>query len=130
MERTHQIVNDQGLHIPLPLIEEYGFRPGEEVIVEMGADGIRITSAAPSQTEIEDKTLKLLMRHLGDAVVVKASWTEDGPLHAWVVVVSPRGHTAQLGEIVFSKRGDLITNLDEALYQMRRKATQLAAASK
>lgn len=130
MERTHQIVNDQGLHIPLPLIEEYGFRPGEEVIVEMGADGIRITSAAPSQAEIEDKALKLLMRHLGDAVVVNASWAENSPLQAWVVAVSPRGHTAQLGEIVFSKRGDLITNLDEALSQMRRQAIQLAATSK
>lgn len=127
MERTYQIINDTGLQIPLPLIEEYGFRSGEEVIVEMDADGIRITMAALSQTDIENKALQLLMRHLGDAVVVKAIWSESDPAQVWVVNVSPRGKTTQLGEILYSKRGDLITNVDEALHQMRRKAHQLAA---
>ena len=129
MERTHQIINDKGLQIPLPLIEEYGFRSGEEVIVEMDADGIRITTAALSQIHIENKALQLLMRHLGDAVVVKAIWSEADPPQAWVVDVLPRGRTTQLGKILYSKRGDLITNMDEALHQMRRKAYQLAAES-
>ncbi len=122
MERTHQIINDKGLQIPLPLIEEYGFRSGEEVIVEMDADGIRITTA-----DIENRALQLLMRHLGDAVVVEAIWSETDPTQVWVVNVSSRGKTTQLGNILYSKRGDLITNMDEALHQMRRKAYQLAA---
>jgi hypothetical protein len=125
MERSHQIISDEGLQIPLPLIEQFGFHSGAEVVVEMGEKGIWITQAAPSQTEIENRALRILLRRLGDAVTVKAHKSDRGESQDWIVQVYARGNETPLGELHYSRRGELLSDLDEVLNQIVHRASDL-----
>ena len=129
MERSHQIINDEGLQIPLPLIEQYGFHSGVEVVVEMDAEGIRIAPAAPSKAEIENRALRVLSRRLGDAVLVIAEPAKDLHQMQWNVAVYARGHETALGELRYSVHGELLSPLEEAVSQMVRRAGELADRS-
>jgi hypothetical protein len=129
MERSHQIINDEGLQIPLPLIERYGFHSGVEVVVEMDAEGIRIAPAAPSKAEIENRALRVLWHRLGDAILVKAEPVKDLVHMRWNVTVYARGHETALGALHYSAHGELLSPLDEAVSQMIRKAGELAGHS-
>lgn len=128
MERTYQIVGEQGIQIPLPLLESYGFRSGTQIVVEVGQDGLFIKSARPTRTDITQRALKLLLHRLGDAVLVKTEPEGDNSseTHGWLVEVYAKGCDTPLGTLHYSHRGDLLTNVDSAIVQMRENALQLA----
>ena len=65
METVRQVINDEGLQIPLPLIERYGLQPGARVILELEPQGIRIVPALPDANDIENIALCYLLIHLG-----------------------------------------------------------------
>ena len=130
MERTYHIIGDGGIQIPLPLLESYGFHSGTQIVVEYGSEGLYIQPAKPTRTEISQRALRLLLRRLGDAVIVKTEADKDNLLNAestgWVVTVYSRGNETPLGILRYSSRGDLLTDIDSAINQMWEKATQLA----
>ena len=129
MERTQQVIGQEGLHIPLPLIAQYGLHPGVEVIVELGENEIRITPLAPTQTEIENQALRTLLKYLGDAVQVKASpKVSDTTQTGWEVHVYAPGFEASLGQLNYSHTGELLSDLPTTLNAIRSKAVALAAA--
>ncbi len=130
MERTRQIVGEDGLQIPLPLMAQYGLHPGSEVTVELDNDVIRIVPRLPSQDEIENRALRLLLRAVGDAVMVKAQQRESaetGSDHgAWRVSVYAHGVSAPLGYLDYAHDGQLLSDTTEALHSIRQAATHLA----
>lgn len=127
MERTHHKVNANGLHLPLPLIERYGFQLGSEVVVEMGKNGMHIVSVAPLQEDIENKALRLLLHRLGDAVTVRCKFVEDAPENRWEVGIGARGTDVILGMLQYSVAGELLTDIDSEVQRVLRNVDKLSA---
>ena len=97
MERAYQLIGVDGLQIPLPLMQRYGLRPGAQVVLELGAEDIRVLPALADRSEIEGKALRYLLRNLGDAVTIKARQCEG----AWRVTVFASGGLTPMGELVY-----------------------------
>lgn len=104
MERIHQVIGAGGLQIPLFIVQRYGLQPGAEVVLELDADEIRILPAVPERTEIENRALRYLLTHLGDAATVKAE--KEGEL--WRVSVYGADGDDPVGQLVYSQRGELL----------------------
>jgi antitoxin component of MazEF toxin-antitoxin module len=121
MEQVHQIVGTAGLQIPLQIVQGYGLQPGAEVLLELGTDEIRIRRAAPGQTEIENRALRYLLIHLGDAATVRAE--RDAGQSDWRVSVYGAGVAAPLGQLVFSGTGALVPERSTPVEQMRQQAS-------
>lgn len=133
MERTQQLISDEGLRIPLPFMIQYGLQPGSEVTVELDDDVIRIVPKLPNQTDIENKALRLLLNSLGDAVLVKVQQLDvadpNREIGDWRVYVYARGFDDPLGYIDFSRNGQLLSDFPSALGSIRQKASMLAKAA-
>lgn len=131
MERTQQLVDGNGLQIPLPFMAQYGLHPGSEVTVEL--DVIRIVPKYPNQAAIEKAALKLLLKSLGDAVLVKAKQFEQGDAERnagdWRVDIHARDVEEPLGHINYAKNGELLSDLSTSLEAVRQKAATLAQAA-
>lgn len=130
MERAYQVSGEGGIQIPLSLLESYGFYSGTHIVVEFGNDGLYIQPVKPTRTEISQRALRLLLRRVGDAVVVKTEPEQDGVPNSentgWVVTVYGCGNETPLGTLHYSSRGDLLSDVDTAISQMWEKASQLA----
>ena len=130
MEQTYQVIGEGGIQIPLPVLESYEFYSGTQIVVEFGREGLYIQPAKPTRTEISQRALRLLLRRLGDAVVVKTEPDEDSlrdsESSGWVVTVYGCGNETPLGTLRYSSRGDLLSDVDSAINQMWEKASQLA----
>ncbi|MBX3052141.1 MAG: hypothetical protein KF753_11735 [Caldilineaceae bacterium] len=130
MERTYHVVGEGGIQIPLPLLESYGFHSGTHMVVEFGHDGLFIQPAKPTKTEISQRALRLLLRRLGDAVVVETEPAKaddpDVTTTGWIVTVYARGSETPLGTLRYSSQGDLICDVDSAIQQMWETGSKLS----
>lgn len=122
MEKIHQVINKEGLQIPLPVMERYGLRAGANVIVAIDESGIHITRALPHQTEIENFALRYLLFKLGDAVVVRVNQQETG----WLVDVLAANGETLLGKLHYRKTGELDLTNSTDIGVMRQKALDTA----
>jgi hypothetical protein len=104
MQIVHQVIDKEGLNIPLPIIEQYGLFPGVDVVLELDTDGIRIRPAVIDRSGIESMALVYLLGNVGDGVQVKAE-RRNGNWH--VAVHSPLRETP-LGYLVYAQDGTLI----------------------
>ena len=77
MEKIRQMINADGLQIPLPLVARYGLHPGARVTLEFDEHGIHIIPALPNQQDIENLALQYLLTNLGDAVTVQVVAEEN-----------------------------------------------------
>jgi hypothetical protein len=118
METVRQIVNDDGLQIPLPLVERYGFQSGTRVTLELDEHGIRIVPAFPDQQEVENIALQYLLANLGDAVQIQVEQQDD----EWQVAVLADGVTEPLGSLVYSIAGKLNSEKSTAPNVLREAA--------
>jgi hypothetical protein len=123
METVRQVINEEGLQIPLVLVERYGLQPGARVILELDSQGIRIVPALPNANDVENIALRYLLIHLGDAVQVKVEQEND----EWQVAVFGEGLTKPLGTLVYSQQGTLISEKSSSTKALREAA--LAAYS-
>ncbi len=124
MERVRQIVGSEGLQIPLLIIQRYGLQPGAGVVLELETDEIRILPAVPGQEEIENRALRYLLAHLGDAAIVKAE-RRNGD---WHVSVYGAGIADPLGRLVYSPAGELLPDRSTSVEEMRQRATEVASS--
>lgn len=120
MERVRQIVGAEGLQIPLLIMQRYGLQPGAEVVLELRTDGIHILSAVLGREEIENRALRYLLAHLGDATTVSVE-KDNGN---WRVAVYGTGIAKPLGELVYSADGELLLDRSTPVEEMRRRATE------
>jgi hypothetical protein len=130
MLRTRQKVDRQGIHIPLPFVEQYGLLPGAEVIVEFGPDGIFLTPAELTLEKIETQALRLLLRKLGDAVQVK-TYPESDPERTrdvWRVDVYASDAKLLLGHLFYTPDGEMLPERSTSFEAMRQKAIEQFAA--
>jgi hypothetical protein len=123
METVRQVINEEGLQIPLPLVERYGLQPGARVILELDSQGIRIVPALPNANDVENIALRYLLIHLGDAVQVKVEQEND----EWQVAIFGEGLPEPFGTLVYSQQGTLISEKSSSTKALREAA--LAAYS-
>lgn len=130
MLRTRQKVDRQGIHIPLPFVEQYGLLPGAEVIVEFGPDGIFLAPARLTADKIETQALRLLLRKLGDAVKVSTHQTSGAEKKGdeWCVDVYGSDAKLLLGHLFYTADGELLAERSTSFEAMRQKAIEFAAA--
>ena len=122
MERAHQMIGADGLQIPLPLMQRYGLRAGVQVVLELGADGIRVVPALADKSEIEGQALRFVLRNLGDAVSIEAQRLDE----AWHVTVYASAGTAPIGRLVYDLAGELLKEDSTPPEIMRRRAIEIA----
>lgn len=123
METVRQVINEEGLQIPLPLVERYGLQPGARVILELDSQGIRIVPALPNANDVENIALRYLLIHLGDAVQVKVEQEND----EWQVAVFGDELAEPFGMLVYSQQGTLVSEKSSSTKALREAA--LAAYS-
>ncbi len=121
MEKVKQIINDDGLQIPLPLVERYGLQPGAQVILELDQQGIRIMPALPDDHDIENIALRYLLINLGDSAQVQVEQKDD----LWQVAVFGEGLTEPLGSLVYSLEGTLISKKSSSPQALHEAAVRL-----
>lgn len=121
MERAHQMISGDGLQIPLPLMQRYGLQPGTQVVLELGAEGIRVLPALAQRTQIESQALRYLLRHLGDAVTIEARQREE----AWHVAVFSSDSLRPIGELVYDLAGDFLEGPSTSLETMHHSAVEI-----
>jgi hypothetical protein len=118
METIRQVINKDGLQIPLPLVERYGLQPGARVILELDQQGIRIIPALPDDEDIENIALRYLLTHVGDVIQVQVEQKED----VWQVAVLGEGLPEPLGSLVYSVEGTLINEKSSSPKALREAA--------
>lgn len=130
MEHSQQVIDINGLQIPLPFMTQYGLRPGSEVTVELHDDAIRIVPKFPDRAAIEKSALKLLLKSLGDALLVKANQLDsdqaDGKSGEWRVSVYAHDIDEPLGFLEYARHGELLSDLESTLGDIRHKATMIS----
>jgi hypothetical protein len=98
--------------------------------VELDDDVIRIIPKYPSQADIEQRALRLLLKSLGDAVLIKAqrleATTPDRQRDGWRVYIYVRGVADPLGHLDYARNGQLLSDPDSVLSEIRQKASELA----
>ncbi|MGB0385026.1 MAG: hypothetical protein ACPGWR_09405 [Ardenticatenaceae bacterium] len=123
MERLRQVVGTEGLQIPWPIMQQYGFKPGAGVVLELESNSIRILSATKSTEEIENQALRTLLKHLGDAVTVTVVPSNEG----WCVSVYGSGLSESLGRLVYTPAGELLAHRSTPFVVMRNVAMEAFA---
>jgi hypothetical protein len=128
MERLHQVVDKNGLQIPLPFIQQYGLQPGAKVTVELGPYQITVSLPITDPTRIEDLALRLTLRNLGDAAQVKAE-RDPSPLNpeGWRVNVFGATGMSPLGYLTFTQMGEYLPELSISFDEIRRIARERVA---
>jgi antitoxin component of MazEF toxin-antitoxin module len=104
METIRQVVNADGLQIPLPLVARYGLQPGARVTLEFDEQGIHIFPTLPDKQDIENMALQYLLTNLGDAITVQVMAKDDG---LWQAIVYSEGLAEPLGQLTYSQLGQL-----------------------
>ena len=130
MLRTRQKVNAQGIHIPLPFVEQYGLAPGAEVIVEFGPDGIFLAPAIMDAEKIETQALRLLFRKVGDAVKVRVHQQSEVERASsnWCVEVYGSDDALLLGQLIYTADGEYLPEYSTSFETMRHKAIEAIPA--
>jgi len=102
-------------------------RPGVGVVLELGADEIRILLALPGRREIENLALRHLLAHLGDAARVRVE-RDNGNWGVSVYGVGVAGSFPAKnagcfqGRLVYSRVGELLLERSTPVEEMRQRA--------
>ena len=118
MEKVYQLVDEKGLQIPMALMHHYGLEKGSRVVLEATPEGIRISPERLDQTSIENRALKYLLTHLGDAVnvAVRALPGDQG----WQVDVFSVTGSRPLGVLFFDVKGELAAERSTSPAEIRK----------
>jgi antitoxin component of MazEF toxin-antitoxin module len=107
MKDLNGSVTEAGLRVEIPpeMVEELGWRSGQQVTIRASGDRITISPTADLAQQIQSRALAYLARRVGDATTVGA------PTHSadrWEVAVYLSYADRQLGVLRFSERGELL----------------------
>jgi len=130
MERVRQTVSDKGIQIPLPLIQQYGLTPGQEVILEFGPDGVYLLPSVVDAEQIERYALKLLLRKLGDAVQIQVVHNDNSERRQgddWRVNVYGSDGKLLLGHLAYTQSGEWMPEYSTSFAAMRQVAIEFFA---
>lgn len=124
MEKVHQSLGPEGLHIPIALMRQYGLGPGSAVTLELLPEGIHIVPEQVEAAVIEARALRYLLAHVGDAATVRVQPLPDGT--GWQVEVYGPGMDRPAGVLVYSPSGVLQTERSTSPEAIRQGVVEAA----
>lgn len=121
MTRLVQRVGANGLQLPKELIEQWGAREGQEVIIEVARSFIRIVPAEVDAAEIADRAATYVFDCVGDATVVGQP---ERVGERWRVPILLSYRPKQLGVLTYSLRGELLLDESDSAQMMRERSRE------
>ena len=121
MTRIVQRVGARGLQLPKELVERWGVKEGQEVVIELTRSFIRIVPAKVEAAEIADRAATYVLDCVGDAAVIgqperAGEW--------WRVPVLLSYRPKQLGVLTYSLRGELLSEESDSPETMRERSRE------
>lgn len=121
MQKLKERVGVTGLQIPTAVLEEYGIPEGSSVMIEVEEKMIRIVPEQLTEEAIKKLAINYVLNHVGDATAIDKPKFEN---ENWIVSVVLSYKQIQLGTLVFSKTGMLLTSVSTTPEEMLRKANE------
>lgn len=103
------------------LIEQWGAREGQEVIIEVARSFIRIVPAEVEAGEIADRAATYGFDQVGDATVVGQP---ERVGERWRVPILLSYRPKQLGVLTYSLRGELLLDESDSAQTMRERSRE------
>ena len=116
-----QRVGPNGLQLPKELIEQWGAKEGQEVIVELQRSFIRIVPAEVDAAEIADRAATYAFDCVGDATVVGQP---ERAGDRWRVPIVLSYRPKKLGMLTYSLRGELLPDESDSAQTMRERSRE------
>jgi antitoxin component of MazEF toxin-antitoxin module len=121
MTQVVQRVSPNGLQLPRALIEHWGAKEGQEVIIELQRSFIRIVPAEVDAAEIADRAATYVFDRVGDATAVGQP---ERVGERWRVPVVLSYRPKPLGVLTYSLRGELIPDESDSAQTMRERSRE------
>lgn len=121
MTRVMQRVGANGLQLPKELVERWGAKEGQEVIIELTRFFIRIVPAELDAVEIADRAATYVFDQVGDATAVGQP---ERVGERWQVPVLLSYRPKQLGVLTYSLRGELLPEESDSAQMMRERSRE------
>lgn len=121
MTRVVQRVGVNGLQLPKELVERWGVREGQEVIIEMARSFICIVPAELDAVEIADRAATYAFDRVGDATAVGQP---ERVGKRWRVPILLSYRPKQLGVLIYSLRGELLPDESDSAQTMRERSRE------
>ena len=128
MSKIIQEIAADGLHLPKSLVEKFGWREGTKVMLEVHD---RTVSIVPQELTAMDKELTamdiveiasvFLLEKVGDATAIKKPQKQEDK---WVVDVVLPHSRKDLGRLVFTGNGELISDESDSPSKLIAKANE------
>ena len=121
MTQVVQRISANGLQLPKELIEQWGAKEGQEVIVELERSFIRIVPAEVDAAEIADRAATYVFDCVGDATAVgRPERVGD----RWRVPVLLSYRPKQLGVLIYSLQGELLLEESDSAQTIRERSRE------
>jgi antitoxin component of MazEF toxin-antitoxin module len=121
MTQVIQRVSSKGVQLPKELLEPWGVKEGQEVIIELQRSFIRIVPAEVDATEIADRAATYVLDWVGDATGVGQP---ERVGERWYVPVLLSYRPQQLGVLCYSLRGELLPEESDSPQTMRERSRE------
>ena len=121
MTRVMQRVGANGLQLPKELVERWGAKEGQEVIIELTRFFIRIVPVELDAVEIADRAATYVFDQVGDATAVGQP---ERVGERWQVPVLLSYRPKQLGMLTYSLRGELLPEESDSVQMMRGRSRE------
>jgi antitoxin component of MazEF toxin-antitoxin module len=121
MTRVVQRVGANGLQLPKELVEGWGAKEGQEVIIELARSSIRIVPAELDAVEIADRASAYAFDRVGDATAVGEP---ERAGEGWRVPILLSYRPKQLGVLTYSLQGELLPEESDSAQTMRERSRE------
>jgi len=121
MAHIVQRISANGLQLPKELMEQWGVREGQEVIIELQRSFIRIVPTEVDAAEIADRAATYVFDFVGDATAVGQP---ERIGNRWRVPILLSYCPKPLGMLTFSLRGELVPEASDSPELMRERSRE------
>jgi antitoxin component of MazEF toxin-antitoxin module len=121
MTQVVQRIGANGIQLPRELVEGWGAKEGQEVIIEVARSFIRIVPAELDAQEIADRAAAYVFDQVGDATAVGQP---ERVGEQWRVPVLLSYRAKPLGVLTYSLRGELLRDGSDSPLVMRERSRE------
>lgn len=121
MTQMMQRVTANGLQLPKELVEQWGVKEGQEVIVELHRSFVHIVPAEVDSAAIADRAATYVLDGVGDATAIGQP---ERVGDRWRIPVLLSYRPKQLGVLTYSLRGELIPDKSDSTETMRERSRE------
>lgn len=119
--RVVQRVGANGLQLPKELVERWGAKEGQEVIIVLAPYFIRIVPAELDAAQIADSAATYVFDRVGDATAVGQP---ERVGERWRVPILLSYRPKQLGVLTYSLQGELLPEESDSAQMMRERSRE------